>query len=81
MGNEQSQMPGIEIEEKNKEVSDYWSHHSATICSSENVTNLSVFIEDRIIRNQFWVTETPLQKSIKARIVFQLSNIFLFISF
>lgn len=70
MGNERSQLSGIEIEEKSTEVSDYWSLHLATLNGSENVTNLSVFIEEKFVRNQFWISQTPLQKNVKVWFIF-----------
>lgn len=45
MGNEGSQLSGLEIDEKIVEVTDGWTLHSGTVCASHN-TNVNVFISD-----------------------------------
>lgn len=67
MGNEQSHVSGIEIEEKAIEVSDFWSQHSATINNSGNLTNLTVFISDLLVSGPLWTTYTPLEKTSKVQ--------------
>lgn len=66
MGNEQSPMSGVQIEDEAIEISNFWSQHSATICDSNNISFLSVFIEDVSNYNDnFWSSQTPLQRYIK----------------
>lgn len=67
MGNEHSRLPGINIEDEAKEVSNFWSQHSATIIKSNTVTNLSVFIENSpdYSDHSLWSSQTPLQKCSK----------------
>lgn len=67
MGNEQSQISGLEVEEKAVEVTDFWTHHSA-IVNSGNLTNLSIFIGEPLIGGSLWITQTPLEKSSKVLI-------------
>lgn len=64
MGNEQSQISGLELEEKVVEVTDFWIHHTATV-NSGNVSNLSVFIGEPLIGGSLWITQTPLEKASK----------------
>lgn len=67
MGNEQSSLSGIDIEDEAMEVSNFWSHHSATIFESNNLTNLTVFIEDssQFTSDALWSPQTPLEKCTK----------------
>ncbi|KAJ8910361.1 hypothetical protein NQ315_004977 [Exocentrus adspersus] len=62
MGNDQSQMSGIDIEEKAVEVSDFWTQHSACVLNSDSVTNLSVFVGELFVEGSLWTTQTPLEK-------------------
>ncbi|CAH1972660.1 unnamed protein product [Acanthoscelides obtectus] len=62
MGNEQSEINGIEIEEKAIEVRDFWSQHSAYVLDSENLTNLTVLIGEFTIDGLLWVSQGPLEQ-------------------
>lgn len=64
MGNETSQLAGLEIEEKAVEVTEFWSHNSATLYN-ETITSLSVFIGDSFVEGSLWSTLTPLEKLTK----------------
>lgn len=75
MGNDHSHLNGIEIEEKSVEVSDFWSHHSATIINSENTTNLSVLTGELFVDGALWKTHTPLEKNSKVFITLILPRI------
>lgn len=72
MGNDQSQMPGLEIDEKAVEVTDFYAHYAATLDSS-NIATLTVFIGEPLIGGSLWLLQTPLEKSSK---VLQSENIF-----
>lgn len=61
MGNDHSQMSGLEINKKAIEVTDFYAHYTATLDSS-NITTLSVFIGEPIVGNSLWNTQTPLEK-------------------
>ncbi|KAJ8962134.1 hypothetical protein NQ318_018091 [Aromia moschata] len=80
MGNEQSQLPGIEIEEKAQEVSDFWSQHSANILISDNVTNLSVFIGEQFLNEPPWTSQTPLEKNSKNLMIYRHPCIIKYVS-
>lgn len=62
MGNEQSQLSGLEVEEKAVEVTDFWSHHSASV-NAGNVSNLSVFVGEPLVGGSLWLSNTPLEKA------------------
>lgn len=64
MGNETSQLSGLEIDEKAVEVTDFWTHHSA-VMHNENVTPLSVFIGEPLVSGALWINQTPLEKATK----------------
>lgn len=67
MGNEQSLLSRMDIEDEAIEVSNFWSHHSATINDSSNVNNLTVFVEDstQYANDSLWSPQTPLEKCTK----------------
>lgn len=74
MGNEQSYLNGIEIDEKSSEVSDFWSLHSASLLTETSTTSLSVLVGDLFVAGPLWKLQTPLEKNSK---VFQLINYYI----
>lgn len=66
MGNENSHLSGLQLEEKAVEVTDFWIHHSASV-NSGNITNLSVFVGEPLVGGSLWVNQTPLEKASKVR--------------
>ncbi|XP_044262343.1 protein-associating with the carboxyl-terminal domain of ezrin isoform X2 [Tribolium madens] len=80
MGNDHSHLGGVEIEEKSVEVSDFWSHHSATIINSENTTNLSVLTGELFVDGALWKTHTPLEKNSKHLMIYRHPCILRYIS-
>lgn len=62
MGNEQSNLSGLELDEKAVEVTDFWTHHSATINLGNSV---SVFIGEPLVSGSLWLSQTPLEKATK----------------
>ncbi|EEZ97411.1 protein-associating with the carboxyl-terminal domain of ezrin [Tribolium castaneum] len=80
MGNDHSHLSGVEIEEKSVEVSDFWSHHSATIINSENTTNLSVLTGELFVDGPLWKTQTPLEKNSKHLMIYRHPCILRYIS-
>ncbi|XP_017771213.1 PREDICTED: protein-associating with the carboxyl-terminal domain of ezrin [Nicrophorus vespilloides] len=62
MGNDQSRMAGMQVEEKAVEVTDFWSHHRATFNTDSTV---SVFIGEPLIGGSLWISNTPLEKASK----------------
>lgn len=67
MGNESSQLSGLEIEEKAIEVTDFWCHYQATINDSCRYFSLkgdgsvSVFKGEAAV-GPLWSISTPLEK-------------------
>lgn len=79
MGNEHSQLAGLEIDEKAVEVTDFWAHHAAYI-DSEHSTNISIFIGEPVIGGSVWLSQTPLEKSTKYLMVYRHPSILKYIS-
>ncbi|XP_023952657.2 protein-associating with the carboxyl-terminal domain of ezrin [Bicyclus anynana] len=67
MGNENSQLNSLEIEEKATELTDFWAHHQATISDScryfslKSDGSVSVFKGETIL-GPLWTASTPLEK-------------------
>lgn len=68
MGNEASQLTGLEINEKAVEVTDFWTHHHAIIKDScryfslKGDGSLSVFKGENNILGPLWTLHSPLEK-------------------
>lgn len=65
MGNEHSQMNGLELEEKAIEITDYWTLYSALLNTSSGETRLSIFKGEPVVQGQLWANKTPLEKAAK----------------
>lgn len=67
MGNDSSQLSGLEIEDKPVEITDFWSHYQATISDSCRYFSLkgdgsvSVFKGEAAV-GPLWAISTPLEK-------------------
>ncbi|CAH2068411.1 unnamed protein product, partial [Iphiclides podalirius] len=67
MGNENSQLSGLKIDDKAIEITDLWSHYQATINDScryfslKNDGSVSVF-KGEVVLGPLWATGTPLAK-------------------
>ena len=61
MGNDQSQLSGLEIQKKALEVTDYWTLHSADV-NFGNCNKISVFISEPVVGGSLWLKQTPLEK-------------------
>lgn len=82
MGNETSQLNGLEIEDKATELGDFWAHHQATFSDSCRHFSLkdgavSVFKGEAVL-GPLWATSTPLEKCSNVR--YFISLIMYFIS-
>ncbi|KAL1505999.1 hypothetical protein ABEB36_005437 [Hypothenemus hampei] len=80
MGNDHSQIPGLEIDERVVEVSDFWSQQSATVQDGEHVTKLSLFSSDLFFNDPFWVPQTPLKKFSKNLMIYRHPSIVRYVS-
>ncbi|KAF5284068.1 hypothetical protein FQA39_LY17117 [Lamprigera yunnana] len=72
MGNEQSNVIGLELDEKAVEVTDFWIHHSATM-SSGNCG--SVFVGEPLVDGSLWWSQTPLERSAKCLMLYRHPSI------
>lgn len=67
MGNEASQLSGLEMEEKATEITDFWAHHQATVrdrCryfSLKGDGSVSIFKGEAVL-GPLWSVSTPLEK-------------------
>lgn len=61
MGNDQSYMTGLQIDQKAVEVCDFYTHYSASL-NSIHPSNLSVFVGERLVGGSLWQAQTPLEK-------------------
>lgn len=67
MGNENSQLRGLEIEENPTEVTDFWAQYQATIKDScryfslKSDGSVSVFKGEAVL-GPLWSVSTPLEK-------------------
>lgn len=64
MGNENSQMAGLEIDKKAVDVTDFYMHYAATL-NANNVTSISVFVGGSVVVGTLWYSDTPLKKATK----------------
>lgn len=67
MGNETSQLNGLQIEEQAIEVSDFWSHYQATIKDSCRYFSLKCDGSVSVFKGQaalgpLWAISSPLEK-------------------
>ena len=65
MGNEKSALSGLEIDDKAVEITDFWTHHSASI-RGDNPQSLSVFISEPSLHSDAsFGKPSPLEKAAK----------------
>ncbi|XP_058806176.1 protein-associating with the carboxyl-terminal domain of ezrin [Phymastichus coffea] len=65
MGNEKSALKGLEIDDKAIEITDFWTHHSSIIQSS-NPQSLSVFVSEPSLHSDCsFGKPSPLEKAAK----------------
>lgn len=67
MGNDTSQLNGLEIEEKAIDVTDFWSHYQATIKDSCRYFSLKCDGSVSVFKGQaalgpLWAVSSPLEK-------------------
>lgn len=80
MGNDQSYMTGLEIDRKAVEISEFFTHYSASL-NSIHPSNLSVFIGERLVDGSLWQTQTPLEKISKVKKMVIIVDKFLYTSY
>uniref|UniRef100_A0A2M4BG21 Protein kinase domain-containing protein n=1 Tax=Anopheles marajoara TaxID=58244 RepID=A0A2M4BG21_9DIPT len=66
MGNEQSQLKGVEISKKAIQVTDYWSLYDGELPNANGTINsISIFQGETLVAGQFWTNQNPLERAIK----------------
>ncbi|XP_053676994.1 protein-associating with the carboxyl-terminal domain of ezrin [Anopheles nili] len=66
MGNEQSQLKGVEISKKAIQVTDYWSLYNGELPNTNgSPTSISIFQGETLVSGQFWTNQNPLERAIK----------------
>ncbi|XP_055598443.1 protein-associating with the carboxyl-terminal domain of ezrin-like [Uranotaenia lowii] len=80
MGNDQSQLKGLEISKKAIQVTDYWSLYSGEIPTESAVTYISIFQGETLVTGQFWANQNPLERAIKNLKIYRHPNILKYIA-
>uniref|UniRef100_A0A2M3Z583 Protein kinase domain-containing protein n=1 Tax=Anopheles braziliensis TaxID=58242 RepID=A0A2M3Z583_9DIPT len=67
MGNEQSQLKGVEISKKAIQVTDYWSLYNGELPNANGgtINSISIFQGETLVAGQFWTNQNPLERAIK----------------
>uniref|UniRef100_A0A182IMA6 Protein kinase domain-containing protein n=1 Tax=Anopheles atroparvus TaxID=41427 RepID=A0A182IMA6_ANOAO len=66
MGNEQSQLKGVEISKKAIQVTDYWSLYNGELPNANGApSSISIFQGETLVNGQFWTNQNPLERAIK----------------
>uniref|UniRef100_A0A182PU30 Protein kinase domain-containing protein n=1 Tax=Anopheles epiroticus TaxID=199890 RepID=A0A182PU30_9DIPT len=67
MGNEQSQLKGVEISKKAIQVTDYWSLYNGELPNANGgaPNSISIFQGETLVSGQFWTNQNPLERAIK----------------
>uniref|UniRef100_A0A182NBC8 Protein kinase domain-containing protein n=1 Tax=Anopheles dirus TaxID=7168 RepID=A0A182NBC8_9DIPT len=67
MGNEQSQLKGVEISKKAIQVTDYWSLYNGELPNANGApsSSISIFQGETLVSGQFWTNQNPLERAIK----------------
>ncbi|XP_050077494.1 protein-associating with the carboxyl-terminal domain of ezrin [Anopheles maculipalpis] len=67
MGNEQSQLKGVEISKKAIQVTDYWSLYNGELPNANGgaPSSISIFQGETLVSGQFWTNQNPLERAIK----------------
>lgn len=63
MGNETSQLKGLQIDKKSIEVTDFWSLYSGVVPNGDQSTSISVFQAEPVITGQLWTAKSPLERA------------------
>ncbi|XP_053694537.1 protein-associating with the carboxyl-terminal domain of ezrin [Sabethes cyaneus] len=80
MGNDHSQLKGLEISRKAIQVTDYWSLYNGEIPTDSTVSSISIFQGETLVTGQFWTNQNPLERAIKNLKVYRHPNILKFIA-
>lgn len=80
MGNDQSQLKGLEISRKAIQVTDYWSLYHGEIPTESSVSTISIFQGETLVTGQFWTNQNPLERAIRNLKIYRHPNILKYIA-
>lgn len=81
MGNEQSQIKGLQIDKRPLEVTDFWSIYSGEVPNENSLATLiTIFQSNEIITGQLWINKTPLQRAARNFMLYRHPSILRFIT-
>ncbi|XP_058451811.1 protein-associating with the carboxyl-terminal domain of ezrin [Malaya genurostris] len=80
MGNDQSQLKGLEISRKAIQVTDYWSLYNGEIPTEASTSLFSIFQGETLVTGQFWTNQNPLERAIKNLKIYRHPNILKYIA-
>lgn len=80
MGNDQSQLKGLEISRKAIQVTDYWSLYNGEIPTTESsISAISIFQGETLVTGQFWTNQNPLERATRNLKIYRHPNILKYI--
>lgn len=66
MGNDHSQLKGVEIDSQSVEVTDFWTLYSGELPNGdEKSTVISLFQGEPVVKGQLWTAQGPLDRATK----------------
>lgn len=66
MGNDHSQMKGLEIDSQSVEVTDFWTLYSGCLPNAEGKASfISLFQGEPVVNGQLWANQLPLERATK----------------
>lgn len=66
MGNDHSQMKGLEIDSQSVEVTDFWTLYSGELPNAEGKASfISLFQGEPVVNGQLWANQLPLDRATK----------------
>lgn len=68
MGNDHSQIKGLEIEQKAVEIADFWTLYGGELTNGDRYTLISIFKDAGIVNGQLWAAQSPLERFTKVSV-------------
>lgn len=85
MGNDHSQLKGLEIDNKSIEVTDFWTLYSGELpadgSSDKKSVPISLFRGEPVVAGQLWATQGPLDRATKVHFSFKQHHTIVHIKF
>lgn len=64
MGNDQSNIKGLEIDKKAIESTDFWAIYNGELHNENNPTTLiTIFQGEQVVKGQLWANKSPLERA------------------